>query len=338
MKKLLLPLSGLFLLLAGLFVLSLAMGSVTIPLWDVWASLTGGIPQKPTSTTIIWQFRLPKAIAATLTGAALSVSGLQIQTLFQNPLAGPYVLGVSSGASLGVALLVLATNVTGISLSFGTFSTAIAACLGAASVMILVVLVSRLVTNSVSLLVLGLLFGYITNAVVSLLIYFSNPQQIQTYLTWTFGSFGNVTWSQIPIFAIAVLIGLSVSIILSRSLNLLLLGESQARTLGLSLSRVRLLIIVNVSLLAGIVTAFCGPIAFLGVAVPHLGRSLLRSTDHRVLMPIVLLLGSCLALFADWVAQTPGNQIVLPLNSVTALVGAPVIVWIILRRRSTMRN
>ncbi|MCG9890461.1 MAG: iron ABC transporter permease [Thermosynechococcaceae cyanobacterium MS004] len=323
-------------ILLMLFCLSLATGSVSIPLQDVVTVLQGQSPQKASWSAIILQFRLPKAITAMLAGSALAVSGLQMQTLFQNPLAGPYVLGVSSGASLGVALAVLATTVMGaqrIALT-GSGTTIIAALLGAAGVMGCVVIAANYVKNSVTLLVIGLLFGYLTSAVVNLLLYFSVPEQIQTYLIWTFGSFATVTQRQLPLFLGLVLTGLAIAFSQSKSLNLLLLGETQARTLGLTLSRVRLLMIGNVSLLAGTVTAFCGPIAFLGIAVPHLGRSLLRSTDHRRLMPVVVLLGAILALIADLVSQLPGRQTILPLNSITALIGTPIVVWIIVRRQS----
>lgn len=323
-------------ILLTLFCLSLATGSVSIPLQDVVTVLQGQSPQKASWSAIILQFRLPKAITAMLAGSALAVSGLQMQTLFQNPLAGPYVLGVSSGASLGVALAVLATTVMGVQriALTGSGTTIIAALLGAAGVMGCVVIAANYVKNSVTLLVIGLLFGYLTSAVVNLLLYFSVPEQIQTYLIWTFGSFATVTQRQLPLFLGLVLTGLAIAFSQSKSLNLLLLGETQARTLGLTLSRVRLLMIGNVSLLAGTVTAFCGPIAFLGIAVPHLGRSLLRSTDHRRLMPVVVLLGAILALIADLVSQLPGRQTILPLNSITALIGTPIVVWIIVRRQS----
>lgn len=323
-------------ILLTLFCLSLATGSVSIPLGDVMMVLQGQNPQKLSWSAIILQFRLPKAITAMLAGSALAVSGLQMQTLFQNPLAGPYVLGVSSGASLGVALAVLAADVMGaqrIALT-GSGTTVISALLGAAGVMGCVVIAANYVKNSVTLLVIGLLFGYLTSAVVNLLLYFSVPEQIQTYLIWTFGSFATVTQQQIPLFLGLVLTGLAIAFSQSKSLNLLLLGETQSRTLGLTLSHVRLIIIGNVSILAGTVTAFCGPIAFLGIAVPHLGRSLLHSADHRRLLPVVMLLGAILALIADLVSQLPGGQTVLPLNSITALIGTPIVVWVIVRRQS----
>lgn len=332
---------GLMLMLVGvlltLFCLSLATGSVSIPLKDVVTVIQGQSPQKASWSAIILQFRLPKAITAMLAGSALAVSGLQMQTLFQNPLAGPYVLGVSSGASLGVALAVLAADVMGaqrIALTGGSSTTVIAALLGAAGVMGCVVIAANYVKNSVTLLVIGLLFGYLTSAVVNLLLYFSVPEQIQTYLIWTFGSFATVTQQQIPLFLGLVLVGLAIALSQRKSLNLLLLGETQARTLGLTLSHIRLIIIGNVSILAGTVTAFCGPIAFLGIAVPHLGRSLLHSADHRRLLPVVMLLGAILALIADLVSQLPGGQTVLPLNSITALIGTPIVVWVIVRRQS----
>ncbi|NEQ24907.1 MAG: iron ABC transporter permease [Microcoleus sp. SIO2G3] len=321
-------------ILIALLCCSLAMGSVSIPLGDVLAILQGQPAQKASWSTIILQFRLPKAIAAMLAGSALAVSGLQMQTLFQNPLAGPYVLGVSSGASLGVALVVLAADIMGVQRIglTGSQPTVIAALLGAFGVMCCVVVAANYVRNSVTLLVVGLLFGYVTSAVVNLLLYFSVPEQIQTYIIWTFGSFATVTQQQIPLFGAMVLVGIAIALSSSKALNLLLLGETQALTLGLKLSQMRVVIIANVSILAGTVTAFCGPIAFLGIAVPHLGRALLKTTDHRLLIPTVMVLGANLAIAADLVAQLPGQQTTLPLNTVTALLGVPIVLSVILRK------
>lgn len=318
------------------FLLDLALGSVSIPLNQVITILLGQQPEKPTWINIILRFRLPKALTAILAGTALGVSGLQMQTLFRNPLAGPFVLGISSGASLGVALVVLAANIINTGIIFqgilGDFSLAIAATLGAAAVLGLVLIVSRRVQDTMTLLILGLLFGYATSALVTILLYFSESQQIQTYLQWTFGSFAGVTWRQMPILAIAVILGLLVAFVQSKPLNVLLVGESYALTLGLNLEKIRFWIITSASILAGVITAFCGPIAFLGVAVPHLCRSLFNTSDHRVLMPAVTIMGAILALIADLLCTIPGNQTVLPLNSVTALIGTPVVTWVILHR------
>jgi iron complex transport system permease protein len=322
---------------AGAFLLSLVFGSVRIPPDQVLTILVGGEPLRATWVTIINDFRLPKALTATLAGAALGVSGLQMQTLFRNPLADPFVLGVSSGASLGVALVVLSVGAANTALLavaglLGNLSLVVAACLGAGAVLILVLALAQRVQSSVTLLILGLMIGYLTSAVVSLLLYFSIAERIQAYIAWSFGSFGGVTWSQMRVLAPVVLGGLLLALILTKALNALLLGETYARSMGLDIRRSRIGIVTSSAVLAGTVTAFCGPIAFLGIAVPHLCRALLRSADHRVLLPACALLGATAALLADLVAQAPGTSVVLPLNAITALIGAPVVVWIILRR------
>ncbi len=337
-------LAVLVLLALAAFVLSLAVGSVRIPLRDIVAVLLGGEAAKPAWETIVLQFRLPKAVTAMLAGAALSVSGLQMQTLFRNPLAGPFVLGISSGASLGVALTVLLAGVAvglggsttllaGISLA-GDASLALSAILGSGLVLLLVMSVARRVQSGMTLLILGLMFGYTTSALVSVLIYFSVVERIQAYISWTFGSFGGVTWRQLQVMAPAILLGLAGGHLLMKPLNALLLGETYAQSLGLNVRRVRLGIIGSSAVLAGVVTAFCGPIGFLGIAVPHLCRSLLNTSDHRLLLPAVSFMGATLALGADIVAGLPGSQLTLPLNAVTALLGAPVVIWVILRQRN----
>jgi iron complex transport system permease protein len=326
-------------LLVGAFLLGIATGSVNIPLGDVIKVLTGAEPAKATWATIIQDFRLPKALAAVLSGAALAVSGLQMQTLFRNPLAGPYVLGVSSGASLGVAVVILALGTTGsVMLAgvglLGDFGMAVAACLGSALVMGIVLLAARRVESSVTLLILGLMFGYAVSSVVSLLLHFSLAERVQAYVNWTFGSFGGVTWNQMGIFAPVVLAGLALAYLLAKPLNALLLGDAYAASLGLNVRRARVWIVMSTALLAGVVTAFCGPIGFLGIAVPHLSRGLLNTSDHRVLIPAAGLMGAAIALIVDLIAHVPGSQIVLPLNAVMALIGAPVVIWVILRQRS----
>ena len=339
-----LMLAGLALVAFAAFLLSLAVGSVRIPLDEIVAVLLGGDASKTAWTTIVLKFRLPKALTAMLAGAALSVSGLQMQTLFRNPLAGPFVLGISSGASLGVALTVLLAGVAvglggsttllaGISLA-GDTSLALSAIFGSGMVLLLVMAVARRVQSGMTLLILGLMFGYTTSALVSVLIYFSVVERIQAYISWTFGSFGGVTWRQLQVMAPAILLGLAGGHLLMKPLNALLLGETYARSLGLNVRRVRLGIIGSSAVLAGVVTAFCGPIGFLGIAVPHLCRSLLSSSDHRLLLPAVSFMGATLALGADIVAGLPGSQLTLPLNAVTALLGAPVVIWVILRQRN----
>ncbi|MXY95840.1 MAG: iron ABC transporter permease [Caldilineaceae bacterium SB0664_bin_27] len=337
-------LAGLGLVAIAAFMLSLAVGSVRIPLDEIVSVLLGGDASKQAWATIVLKFRLPKALTAMLAGAALSVSGLQMQTLFRNPLAGPFVLGISSGASLGVALTVLLAGVAvglggsttllaGISLA-GDTSLALSAIAGSGLVLLLVMSVARKVQSGMTLLILGLMFGYTTSALVSVLIYFSVVERIQAYISWTFGSFGGVTWRQLQVMAPAILVGLAGGHLLMKPLNALLLGETYALSLGLNVRRVRLGIIGTSAVLAGVVTAFCGPIGFLGIAVPHLCRSLLHTSDHRLLLPAVTFMGATLALGADIVAGLPGSQLTLPLNAVTALLGAPVVIWVILRQRN----
>jgi iron complex transport system permease protein len=320
-------------LLAGvalIFALSLAIGSVSIPLPDVLTTLLGGIPTQPGWRTIIWQFRLPRALTAVLAGPALAVSGLQLQTLFHNPLAGPFVLGISSGASLGVAIVVLASQQLG--RFYGDMGIVTAACIGAASVAMLVIVVARLVQSAIALLVLGLMFGYATGAIVNILLQLSSAQQVQQFVIWTFGSFGGVTWVQLPLMAMGIGIGIAIALLSTAALNVMLLGEMQAQSLGVNLPRLRLLVLLSSSLLAGTVTAFCGPIVFLGVAVPHLCRGILHTSDLRWLLPSVILVGAGLALIADLLSQILVRSSVLPLNSITALIGTPILIWVILRR------
>ncbi|AFY50223.1 ABC-type Fe3+-siderophore transport system, permease component [Nostoc sp. PCC 7524] len=329
------------LLIIGLvlaFLLDLTLGSVSIPIQEVINILLGQEPEKATWANIILKFRLPKALTATLAGAALGVSGLQMQTLFKNPLAGPFVLGISSGASLGVALVVLTASLTtptllndlGIITDFGLV---IAASLGAASVLGVMLVVARRVQETMTLLILGLLFGYATSAIVSILLQFSSKERIQSYIMWTFGSFAGVTWKQLIVLIPVIVCSLLVAVLQSKSLNALLLGEAYARSLGLTVKKARFSIIGSASILAGGITAFCGPIAFLGVAIPHLCRSLFMSSDHRILIPGVMIMGGILALVADLFSQMAVSQMVLPLNAITALIGTPVVSWVILRRK-----
>jgi len=326
--------------LTALFVLELMLGSVRIPIGQVARILVGLAPQRASWRTIILLFRLPRALTAFLAGAGLAVSGLQMQTLFHNPLAGPSILGIGSGASLGVALVVLTATTTdasryldGLGLG-GELATVIAAGAGSTAVLLLVLAASRRVKSVVTLLILGLLFGYATSAVVSILMHFSIAERIQVYISWTFGSFGGTTWRQLSLFIPMVLAALLATQLSRKPLNGLLLGESYARSMGLHVRRARGIIIITTAILTGTITAFCGPIGFLGVAVPHLARSVLSTSDHRVLLPASALFGALIAVASDLVAQLPGSQTVLPLNAVTAIIGAPVVGWVILRRRA----
>jgi iron complex transport system permease protein len=325
------------------FLLSLALGSVAIPLDEVCAILWGADPVKKSWGHIVLTVRLPRTLAAALGGAALGVAGLQMQTLFRNPLADPFILGISAGAGLGVALVVLGTAAGGAGLLGGLglaghFGVVVAAVIGAGAVLGLVLVVGQRVQNAMTLLILGLMFGYLTGAVVSVLLYFSIPEQVQAYVLWTFGSFGGVTWNQLSWLAPVVVAGLVLALALGKPLNALLLGEAYAGSLGVDVRRVRRWIILSAALLAGAVTAYCGPIGFLGVAVPHLCRALLATANHRLLVPACGLAGATLALAADLVARLPGSQATLPLNAVTSLLGGPVVIWIILRRRDLRRS
>lgn len=323
-----------------LFLLDLSLGSVHIPFEEVASILAGNGAEKNSWEKIVLTFRLPRALTAVIVGAGLSVSGLQMQTLFRNPLAGPFVLGISSGASLGVALLMLAgasVNTAFLVSGFNNWIVVIAASTGAALVLLLVVLVSFRVRDSMTLLIIGLMFGSLTGAIVSILQYFSSSDEIQMYLFWTFGSLGSLGANEIWVLAIVVALGLLLCSILVKPLNALLLSENYAQNLGVNLKRSRLLIIISTSLLAGGITAFCGPIAFIGLAVPHLARLLFNTADHRILIPAVILSGIIIMLGCDIVSQLPGSELVLPINAITSLLGAPVVIWIILRRGS-MKN
>ncbi|MCU0514538.1 MAG: iron ABC transporter permease [Anaerolineae bacterium] len=334
---------GLALLALLAFVLVLLLGSVTIPPQQILAVLLGGEAEKSSWTNIILKVRLPRALTALLAGAALSVSGLLMQTLFRNPLAAADVLGVNSGASLGVALVVLAYGTTGGALLAGfglagDLSLAAAAMLGAGVTLSLILLIARRLESGLPLLLLGVMIGQLTFALVSLLIYFSVPERIQAYINWGFGSFNGVTWAQMPILAGAVLAGLAAALCLGKPLNVLLTGEAYAASMGLHVRRSRQAIIITTALLTGAVTAFCGPIAFIGIAVPHLCRGLLHTSDHRLLLPGTMCLGGAVALLASLLAELPGSSLVLPLNAVMALLGVPVILLIILRQRSVQRS
>lgn len=325
-----------------LFFVNISIGSVHIPPNQIWASLTGGKVENQAWQYILFEFRIPKAITAILVGAGLSISGLQMQTLFRNPLAGPFVLGISSGASLGVALLVMAgSGLSGLfafSPILSNWFQVIAATLGASFVLFLVILVSLRVRDSMTLLIVGLMFGSATGALVNVLQFFSNKEQLQEYLIWTFGSLGGLTWGEISIFVPVVLIGLLLSILMVKPLNAFLLGEHYAQSMGLNISSSRFWIIVSTSILAGSITAFCGPIAFIGIAVPHLTRLLFNTANHKILIPAVSLSGAILMLFCDVIAQVPGSDSTLPINVITSLFGAPVVIWVILRGKSISKS
>lgn len=308
-------------LTAVLFCVDLSVGAVSIPVADVWAALTGG--DCPDATAfIVRNIRLIKAVVALLTGAALSVSGLQMQTLFRNPLAGPYVLGISSGASLGVALVVLA----GMSSSIGIAG---AAWVGAAAVLIVIAAVGHRIKDIMVILILGMMFSSGVGAVVQILQYLSEEESLKAFVIWTMGSLGDVTGTQLAVLAPAVVVGLILAVATIKPLNLLLFGEEYAVTMGLNLRRSRLLLFLSTTLLAGTVTAFCGPIGFIGLAMPHVARMLMRDSDHRVLIPATALAGGAVLLLCDIISKL----FTLPINAITALLGIPVVVWVVLRNK-----
>jgi iron complex transport system permease protein len=321
--------------LAVFFVLDLLLGSVSIPWVDVIKSLFGNTDNEVWST-IVRDFRLPKSITAVLAGAALSVSGLQMQTTFRNPLAGPYVLGISAGASLGVAIMVLgiasigAASLSGLATSF---SLAGAAILGAMLVLMVVLAVSLRVKDIMTILILGMMFGSGASALVSVLQYFSSESMLKAFVIWTMGSLSSVAGMQLQVYAIIIAVGLLLSFISIRLLNVMLLGDAYAKGVGLNLTVTRVLIFTSTSLLAGGVTAFCGPIGFIGIAVPHLARMIFRTANHVVLIPGVMLLGSIAMLFADIVSQLPGFEVTLPINSVTALLGIPIVIYVVIKNQ-----
>ena len=325
------------------FFLNLVLGSVSIPLRAVWNILWGTGNESVIWQNIIWKSRVPQALTALVAGAGLSVSGLQMQTVFRNPLAGPSVLGISSGASMGVAFVVLLSgSLGGVALSklgfMGEIALTIAAIAGSLSIMALIVFVSQKVRGNVTLLIIGVMIGYIANAVIGVLKFFSVEEDIRAYVIWGLGSFARVSGDQMTLFICIMVVLLPLSFLLVKTLNLLLLGDAYARNLGLNIKRARLLVITCSGVLVAIVTAYCGPIIFLGLAVPHLCRGMFRTSDHRILMPASLLAGASLALVCNLIASMPGFEGALPVNSVTALVGAPVVMSVLFNKRRNEMN
>ena len=312
-----------------LFMLDLAVGAVSVPLRDVWNALTGG--DCPANTAkIILNIRLIKAVVALLAGAALSVSGLQMQTLFRNPLAGPYVLGISSGASLGVAIFILGAPLFGLSAAFTSLGIAGAAWTGAAAVLVIIAAVGHRIKDIMVILILGMMFSSGVGAIVQILQYLSKEESLKAFVIWTMGSLGDVTFTQLYILIPAILAGLLLAVVTIKPLNLLLLGEEYAVTMGLNIRRSRSLLFMSTTLLAGTVTAFCGPIGFIGLAMPHVTCMLFDNSDHRVLVPGTILTGASVLLLCDLVSKL----FTLPVNAITALLGIPVVVWVVLRNKS----
>ena len=331
--------AGLCVALVGAFIMSLVFGSIPVPIVSVFDVLLRSSGADEGSAIVIETIRLPRSLTAMCAGAALGVAGLQMQTLFRNPLADPFALGISSGASLGVAIVVLGSGMSiatafGDSTGFGGDALLIAAAIaGAFAVLAVVLAVSARVANPTTVLILGLMCGYTASAIVTVLVGLSSPERLMELARWGFGSFAGVTWQRLWLFIPVTLAGLALAAGMTKQLNALLLGENYARSMGVAVRRARVLTMLGASMLGAVVTAFCGPIAFLGIAVPHLCRGLLGTSNHRVLVPAVVLLGGTVALVAQIVSLIPGTSGVLPLNAVTSIIGAPVVVTILLRAR-----
>lgn len=321
------------LLFCLLLIADLCLGNIRIPLADVWDALFHPQTHASIHTDIVLNFRLPKALTAIIAGSALSVSGLMMQTMFRNPLAGPDVLGVNSGASLGVALLVMLGSMGGIVFRSTSWSIILAAILGAFLVLILILIISRRMPDIVSLLIVGMMLGYIASSVVSLLQSLSNPESLKLFVVWTFGSLSAVSWQMMPVLGAIFIFGIFLAFLMCKEMDVLMLGESYAQTLGISLPRVRFMLILTTALLSGGITAFAGPISFVGITVPHIARGMVKDWSHRRLLPLCMLCGSSLLLVCDILSQMPVFNASFPINSITSLVGAPIIIWIMLKNR-----
>lgn len=323
-----------------LFVFDIVLGSVQMPLKEVLKIIFTGQSDHPEYLTIIYRFRIPKAITALFAGFALSVSGLQMQTVFRNPLAGPFVLGISAGASLGVALLVMGistfTLVSQIGV-IGNWTIVIAAWLGSGLILFLILAISARVKDIMTILILGIMFGSATAAIVNILQYFSNESMLKAFIVWTMGSLGGVSIAQLKVLIPSVLIGLSITFLSLKMLNAMLVGENYAKSMGLNVRLSRFLIFFSTSLLAGTITAFCGPIGFIGIAVPHIARIVFKTANHNTLLPGSMILGGIVLLLSDIVSQMPGKENTLPINSITALVGIPIVIWIIIKNEKLSR-
>ncbi len=327
---------GLSAVILLLFMANLLIGSVDIPPADVWSILTGGEGSKPSWSFIVWESRLPQALTALLCGGSLAVCGLMLQTAFKNPLAGPSILGINSGASLGVAFVML---LFGGSVTAGTFnlsgflSVLAGAFVGAMAIMALILFFSTLIKSNVMLLITGIMIGYIASSAISLLNFFATAEGVQSYIIWGMGNFGGVSLQQMPAFASVTLLGLAGALMLIKPLNALLLGERYAENLGVNIRRVRNWLLIITGLLTAITTAFCGPVAFIGLAVPHVARMLLGTSNHQSLLPVTILSGSAIALLCNLLCVLPGEAGIIPLNAVTPIIGAPVIIYVIVSQR-----
>lgn len=313
------------------WLINISLGSVHISINEIFDSLFGS-----SSNYIILNYRLPKSFTAILVGSGLSISGLLMQTLFRNPLAGPFVLGISSGASLGVAILILGVSLVGgslASLAFSSYGLIIAASLGAFLVLFAVMLVSRKLKNTMSILIIGLMFGSLSAAIISVLSYFSSAEQLQQYIFWGFGNLGNLSWNELLLFFIVFVFALVLVISIIKPLNSLLLGENYAQSLGINIKKTRNTTLIATGLLTGIITAFSGPIAFVGLAVPHLTKLVFKTSNHKILVPAVAIIGALGMLLADTIAQLPNSEYTLPINAITSIFGAPIVIWLLVRKR-----
>ncbi|TGD56809.1 iron ABC transporter permease [Flavobacterium humi] len=320
-----------------LFFTNISLGSVTIPFKEVFHSLTGGEVSKQAWEYIIVNYRLPKAITAILAGMGLSISGLLMQTLFRNPLAGPYVLGLSSGSSLGVAFVILGSSFLPPILNsvlLSSYGIVLASTLGSFFVLLMVLIVSQRLKDTMAILIVGLMFGSFTSAIVGVLTYFSSAEQLQKFTFWSLGNLGNLSWTSIVVLTIAVSLGLTMGIFSIKPLNALLLGENYAKSLGINYKKSRFVIIFATSILAGSITAFAGPIAFVGLAVPHMAKLLFQTSNHFILYWSTLLIGASIMLLCDVISQMPGTSVTLPINAITSIIGAPVVIWLLIRKRN----
>ena len=332
----------LVLAIAALAIVNLLIGSVQIPVDDVCRILVGDTSHE-IWYNIVWKSRLPQVLTAIVAGAGLAVSGLQMQTVFRNPLAGPSVLGISNGSALGVAFVVLLSGrLGGVALSrlgyLGEAAMSVAAIVGALSVMLLIMWIAQRVKGNVTLLIIGVMIGYLANAIIGVLKFLSPEEDVKAFVVWGLGSFSRVSGDEMVLFVVLMAILIPLSFLLVKSMNLLLLGDKYAANLGLNIRKSRMLVILSSGILVAIVTAYCGPIMFIGLAVPHLARAIFRSSDHRILMPATALCGAVLALLCNFIARMPGFEGALPVNSVTALVGAPIIASVLFRRRQSIEE
>ncbi|MDR1202373.1 MAG: iron ABC transporter permease [Tannerellaceae bacterium] len=332
-----------FLSIILFFILNLVLGTISIPFSSIWNILWGTGEESEIWQNIIWKSRFPQTMTALVSGAGLSISGLQMQTVFRNPLAGPSELGISSGASLGVALIILLSgSIGGTALSklglFGEVAISIAAIAGAMAVMSIIIAISQRIKGSVILLIIGVMIGYIATAIIGVLKFFSNDEDVRAYVIWGLGSFSKVSGGQVYTFVCIMIVLIPLSFLLIKTLNLMLLGEGYARNLGLNIKRTRLYVITCSCVITAMVTAYCGPVVFLGLAVPHLCRAIFVSSDHRILMPAVTLTGASLALLCNLIARMPGFEGALPINSVTALIGAPIVISVLFGKRRSEIN